>query len=158
MSRPVLGTSTNSHQGFLMAKDAHPQSSASALLARLALLLHRFRPDNDDAAELQQAPTGLHPRLSTQNQRRNRNSPTTPSGLRPDALFSRLSSIFRSQPHTNEEIELPQRPRRLQVVEVAAVRDRQVLYIAPRPRPDHPHTQPAGAAVPGTTPALSRLL
>ncbi|KAG1766249.1 hypothetical protein EV702DRAFT_1204269 [Suillus placidus] len=72
--------------------------------------------------------------------------------------YIRLSSIFRPQPYTNEEIELPQHPRRLQVVEVAAVRDRQVLYIAPRPRPDHPHTQPAGAAVPGTTAALSRLL
>jgi hypothetical protein len=53
---------------------------------------------------------------------------------RPYALISQLSSLFRSQPqpHTNsdEETALSQRPSRPQVVEVAAVRDKQVcLYL-----------------------------
>lgn len=46
---------------------------------------------------------------------------------------------------TNEEIELSQCPRRPRVVEVAAVRDREALYVAPQPRP-HPHTQSNGTA------------
>ncbi|KAG2060603.1 hypothetical protein BDR06DRAFT_1017060 [Suillus hirtellus] len=77
--------------------------------------------------------------------------PATPPGLRPDALIDCLSSFFRSQPHTDEKIELPQRPRRPHVVEVAAVRDRQALYVAPRPRP-RPRTQSNGT----TTPAQSQ--
>ncbi|KAG1797756.1 uncharacterized protein HD556DRAFT_1355098 [Suillus plorans] len=129
------------------------------LFARLSSLIHRSSPENDALDELQQPSTpsrldlhallvhlsSLFPgsRLNTGGE--TEGHPTTPPGLRPDALIDRLSSFFRSQPHNDEEIELPQRPRRPHVVEVAAVRDRQALYVAPRPRP-RPRTQPNGTA------------
>ncbi|KAG2343251.1 WD40 repeat-like protein [Suillus weaverae] len=180
--------------------DANLHFSASTFLARLSLLLRRFRPNNFEATELPQpsTPSRLHPRvlfarlaafihrsppendapnelqqpsapsrldlhvilasLSSLLPRSRPNTdgeiehhPTTPSGLRPDALIDFLSSLFHSQLHANEEIELSQYSRHPHVVEVAAVRDRQVLYVAPRPRP-RPHTQPNGTA----TPAQSR--
>jgi hypothetical protein len=158
--------------------NAHPHSSASALLARLASLFHRFRlgPDNAEADELPQPPTlpALHPRVlfTRLSSLIRRNSPpddtpneelqqpstplrldlhvlltrlslllprsrlntdgeteahhTTPSGSRPDAIVDRLSSIFRSRPHTNENVELSQRATRLHVVDVAPMRDREV--------------------------------
>ncbi|KAG2343321.1 hypothetical protein BDR05DRAFT_310617 [Suillus weaverae] len=184
--------------------DAHPHSSASALLARLASLLHRFRPNNHDANKLPQPPTlsGLHPRvllarlsslihssppendapnelqqpstpsrfdphalfarLSSLLPRSRRNTdeeidphPTTPSGSRPDALMNILSSLFRSQPHTNEEIELPQRASCPRVVEVAPMRDREVLFVAERPQPHLSHHKSAGAGTPGARPVRS---
>jgi hypothetical protein len=119
---------------------AHPHHSVNALLARLRSLLHRFRPDNGELTELQQPSTPsrvdprvllarlssfLHrPRLNTDEEAEPH--PTTPLSSRSDALISRLTSLFRSQPHNNEEIELTQRRSRPRVVEVAAVRDRQV--------------------------------
>ncbi|KAG1879121.1 hypothetical protein F4604DRAFT_555363 [Suillus subluteus] len=179
---------------------AHSHSSASTLLARLALLRRRFRPNNTEATELPQpsTPSGLHShvifaRLSSlihrsppENDASNEFQqpstpsrlglhallaslpslwphsplntdgeiephPTTSSGPRPDALIDLLSSLIRSRPHTNEDIEHSQCPRRPRVVEVAAMRDRQALYVAPRPRP-HPRTQPNSTA----TPAQSR--
>ncbi|KAG2756236.1 hypothetical protein P692DRAFT_201860010 [Suillus brevipes Sb2] len=56
--------------------------------------------------------------------------PETPLSSRSDPLISRLTSLFRSQPHYNEEIELTQRPSRPRVVEVAAVRDKQALVVS----------------------------
>jgi hypothetical protein len=50
----------------------------------------------------------------------------TPSRSRPNALMDLLSSRFRSQPHTNEEIELSQYATRPHVVDVAPMRDREV--------------------------------
>jgi hypothetical protein len=154
---------------------AHPHPSANALLARLASLLHRFRPHNGESTELPQPsrPSAFHihallarlsslihssppendapdelqqpstpsrvdprvllARLSTLLHRSRLNTdeeaephPTTPSSSRSDPLISRLTSLFRSQPHANEDIELAQRSSRPRVVEVAAVRDRQV--------------------------------
>jgi hypothetical protein len=75
------------------------------LLAGLSSLWPHFRLDTDGEIE---------PNL------------TTPSGLRSDALIGLLSSLFRFQSHTNEEIELSPYPRHSSVVEVAAVRDREV--------------------------------
>ncbi|KAG2345516.1 WD40 repeat-like protein [Suillus weaverae] len=187
--------------------DAHPHSSASALLARLASRIHRFRPNNHDANEPPQPPTlsGLHPyvlfarlssfvhrslpendapnelqqpstlsrldlhallaRLSPLLPRSRRNTddeidphPTTPSDSRPDALRDLLSSLFRSQPHTNEEIELSQRAMRHHVVEVAPMRDKEVIWVAERPQPHLSHHQSAGAGTPGARPARSRLI
>ncbi|KAG1730722.1 hypothetical protein EDD22DRAFT_852970 [Suillus occidentalis] len=85
-----------------------------------------------------------------------------------DALITRLSS----QPHTNEEIEIAQRPSRPRVVEVAAVRDRQTLVVARGPnfmkalrahlrqsqshaqaQASSSHTQPVGASTSATHPA-----
>jgi hypothetical protein len=133
---------------------AHPHSSASAFLARLASLLHRFRPDNTEANEPSQSPTllGLHPRVlfarlsslihrspaenDALNELQQPSTPlrlhlhvifahlssllprsqldtedtephtVTPSRSRPNALMGLLSSRFRSQHHTNQEIEL----------------------------------------------------
>ncbi|KAG1738580.1 hypothetical protein EDD22DRAFT_1053579 [Suillus occidentalis] len=86
------------------------------------------------------------------------------------ALISRLASLFRSQPHANEEIELTQHPNRLRVVEVAAVRDRQALVVARGPQfekakraheqarlhaqyqASSSHTQPADASTSTTHP------
>jgi hypothetical protein len=152
----------------------HPHSSTSTLLARLASLLRRFRPDNADANELSQPPTllGLHPRalftrlsslihrsLPGNDAPNEQQQPSMPSRLdphtplarlssllprsqltteenehhdpthpssRPDTIINRLSSIFHSQPHTNEDIELSQRPRRSRIVGVAPIRNSDV--------------------------------
>ncbi|KIK36950.1 hypothetical protein CY34DRAFT_16043 [Suillus luteus UH-Slu-Lm8-n1] len=60
--REVAGVSMNSHHNFLTACGGHPRSSASALFARLASLLHCFEPDNADANKPSQPLTlsGLH--------------------------------------------------------------------------------------------------
>ncbi|KAG1879055.1 hypothetical protein F4604DRAFT_1752599 [Suillus subluteus] len=50
-------------------------------------------------------------------------SATYTSSSRPDALISRMSSLFRPQTHTDEEIELSEFPSRPHVVGVAAVQD-----------------------------------
>ncbi|KAG2038630.1 WD40-repeat-containing domain protein [Suillus americanus] len=130
------------------------------MFSRLSSLIHRSPPENDASNELQPHSTpsrlldlrallaGLsslwpHSRLNTDGEIQPH--PTTHSGSRSDALIDRLSSLFRPQPHTNEEIQLSQYSRDPHVVEVAAMRDRQALYVAPRPRP-HPHTQPNGTA------------
>jgi hypothetical protein len=157
-----------------MGGDAHPHSSVSALIARMASLLYRFRPNNAEANELSQPPTlsGLHPRVlftclsslirhsppengapnelqqpsmlsrldlhallarlsplfprSQLNTEETEPHTLTPSRSRPDAVMDLLSSLFRSQHHTIEEIELSQRATRLHVVEVAPMRDREV--------------------------------
>ncbi|KAG1732076.1 hypothetical protein EDB19DRAFT_1305647 [Suillus lakei] len=180
------------------AGGAHLRSPASAFLARLSSLLHRFRPNSAKLPQ-PQTPSGLHPhvlfarlsslihhsppkcdeenkfqqppthsrldphallaRLSSLLPRSPLNAdqqtephPTTPSSSRPDAFIDILSSIFRSQPLTNKEIELPQCPSRPHVVEVAAMRDNEVLFVAPRQQPDRPHPQ---SATPGARPAHS---
>ncbi|KAG2096531.1 WD40-repeat-containing domain protein [Suillus discolor] len=121
----------------------HPR----ALFASLSSLTRHSLRENNAPNELQQSspPLRLHPHMplaslsSLWPQSRLNNDGeiephhTTPSGLRPDTLIDSLSSLFRSQPHTNEEIELPQRSRRPRVVEVAAVRDREVIFTAPPP-------------------------
>jgi hypothetical protein len=95
--------------GFTQTKSSNPPCFRGyipyVLLAHLSLLLHQSRLNTDEEAKPY---------------------PTTPLSSRPDPLFSRLSSLFRSQLHTNEEIELTWRPSRPRIVEVAAVRDRQV--------------------------------
>ncbi|KAG2145818.1 WD40-repeat-containing domain protein [Suillus clintonianus] len=144
----------------------HPQ----ALLARLSSLIHRSPPENDAENEPQQPSTPSRldthallarmssflrrSRLSTEEESEPR--PTMPSGSSPDALIGRLSSLFRSQLKTNEEIELPHRSWRPRVVEVAPMRDREVLFVAPRSPPHRPHTQPDGNTTP--RPTQSRLL
>ncbi|KAG1898133.1 WD40-repeat-containing domain protein [Suillus fuscotomentosus] len=81
------------------------------------------------------------------------------------APFGRLSSLFRRfQHHTNEEIELPQRRaiffrRRPRVVEVAAVKDRDVIFTAPPPpektqQQNQSHAQ--GSSTTQPTPGSSR--
>ncbi|KAG2737277.1 hypothetical protein P692DRAFT_201875073 [Suillus brevipes Sb2] len=110
-----------------------PQPSKSsvfhlhALLARFSSLIHSSPPENDAQDELQPPsmssrsdPRVLLARLSSLFPRSQLNTddeaeprPTTPSSSRPDPLISRLSSLFRSQPHANEEIELTQHPSRL---------------------------------------------
>ncbi|KAG1773763.1 hypothetical protein EDD22DRAFT_965056 [Suillus occidentalis] len=75
---------------------AHPHSSASAFLARLASLLHRFRPHDAEANEPSQSPTllGMHPRV----------------------LFTRLSSLIRRSPVDHDapnELQQPSAPLRL---------------------------------------------
>jgi hypothetical protein len=110
-----------------------------ALLARLSLLIHLSPPEND-APDLQQPSTPLRvdprvllARLSSflhrsqlKTDEEAESHSTTPLNSRPDAPITRLSSLFRSHPHTNEEIELAQRPSCPRVVDVAAVRDKQV--------------------------------
>jgi hypothetical protein len=146
---------------------AHLQSSASALLARLASLLRRFRPDSAEASKLPQPSTysGLHPRMlfnrlaslihhsplenDAQNELQQPSTssrldihallaphsqldegtephPATPPSSRPDTLMDLLSSLFQSQPHASEEIELSQSTMHSHVVEVPAMRDREV--------------------------------
>jgi hypothetical protein len=111
-----------------------------SLIARLTSFTHRSPPENDAPDELQQSsmPSRLDPhvllaRLSSLFPRSRLSTdegaephPTTPLSSPSDALINRLSSLFRSQPHTNEDIELPQCPSRPLVVNVAAVRDREV--------------------------------
>ncbi|KAG2064336.1 WD40 repeat-like protein [Suillus decipiens] len=114
-----------------------------ALLVRLSSLLHRSPPEIDLPDELQQpsTPSRLHPRVllahlfpkSLLTGEEAEPHSTIPSSLHPAALISRLSSL-RSQPYTNEEIELTQRLSRPPVVEVAAVRDKRPLVVAQGPR------------------------
>ncbi|KAG2096298.1 WD40-repeat-containing domain protein [Suillus discolor] len=117
------------------------------LLARLSSLFPRSRLNTDEEAE-------HHPTLPTRSHADGRligrlssffcsqphtneeaeHHPTVASSSRPDArLIIRLSSLFRSQPHTNERIELSQRPSHPRVVNVAAVRDKQALFVARGP-------------------------
>ncbi|KAG2055262.1 WD40 repeat-like protein [Suillus hirtellus] len=158
----------------------HPHSSVNAVFSSL---LHRFRPKNGEATELLEpsTPSRLDPhvllaRLSSflPRPRPSTNEEaephtTTPFNLRPDALFSRVSSHFRSQPHTNETIE-PQRSSRPHVVEVAAIRDKQSLVVARGPnfmkakrayeqtqshgqaQASSPHSQPTDASRPAIPP------
>ncbi|KAG1838491.1 hypothetical protein C8R48DRAFT_782404 [Suillus tomentosus] len=112
----------------------HPHSSVNALLSSL---LHRFREKNGEATELPEpsTPSRLDPHalLARLSSFLPRPRPRTdeeaephtamPLILRPDALFSRLSSHFRSQPHSDKKIE-PQRSSRPHVVKVATIRDK----------------------------------
>ncbi|KAG2150961.1 hypothetical protein DEU56DRAFT_779355 [Suillus clintonianus] len=147
------------------------------LVARLSSFIHHSPPNDDAARELQQSPTpsGLrhhallgrlslllpHPRLNTDSGAEPQHPPRS-SGSCPDVHISRLSLLFRSPPATNENIELPQCPRQTtssrgsrHVVEVAAIRDKQALYVAPRPERDRSRARPAGTAA---TTAQSRPL
>ncbi|KAG1758589.1 hypothetical protein EDD22DRAFT_564642 [Suillus occidentalis] len=183
---------------------AHPHSSAGALLARLASLLHRFRPHDAEANKPSQSPTllGLRPRVffarlsslihrsppqnDAPNELQQPSTPprshlhtilaslsslfprsqldiediehhtVTPSRLRPNALMGLLSSRFHFQHHTNEEFELSQRATRLHVVEVAPMRDREVLFVAERAQADRSHHQSPGTATPDARPVHSR--
>ncbi|KAG1749238.1 hypothetical protein EDB19DRAFT_1681502, partial [Suillus lakei] len=144
----------------------HPRE----LLARLSPLVHRSRPENDEANEGSSTPSRLDPhvlltRLSTLWSRPQARldadkqigpHPTTPLGSRPDALISRLPSLFRSQPRANEEMELSECSRRPHVVEVATMRDREVLFVAPQQQPDRPHHQSASIVTPGARPVHPR--
>ncbi|KIK44977.1 hypothetical protein CY34DRAFT_802049 [Suillus luteus UH-Slu-Lm8-n1] len=90
----------------------HPR----VLFARLSSLIHRSPAETDTSNKLQQ-PSRLHlhailaslsslfPR-SQLNTEETESYTVTPS--RPDAAMSPLSSLFRSQHHTNEDIELSQ--------------------------------------------------
>ncbi|KAG2125778.1 quinon protein alcohol dehydrogenase-like superfamily [Suillus clintonianus] len=153
----------------------HPQPSTPSglhlqmLFARLSSLVHRSRLENDAASELQQPSTpsrsdthALFARLSSflprsrlHTEEETEPHPTTHSGSRPDGLISHLSSLFRSQAHTNEDIELPQRPWRPRVVDVAPMRDREVLFVAQRSPPDRPNTQSNSNSIPGARPTYS---
>lgn len=84
--------------------------------------------------------------------------PSTSSSSGPDEFLDRLFSLFRSPPDTIAEIELLQCPRRHRAVKVAAVQDRHVLYVAPRPQRKCSHTQPAGTTTPVAASAQSRPL
>ncbi|KAG1771731.1 hypothetical protein EDD22DRAFT_1024269 [Suillus occidentalis] len=56
--------------------------------------------------------------------------------------------------HTNEEIKICQRAMRLHdVVEVAPMRDRKVLFVAERAQAERPHHQSAGTATPDAKPS-----
>ncbi|KAG2032336.1 WD40-repeat-containing domain protein [Suillus americanus] len=118
-----------------------------ALLTRLLPLTHHSPPGSDAPNELQKSstplrldPRALLARLSSLFPRSRLGTdeaephPTVPLSSRSGALISQLSSLFRSQPHTIEEIELSQRPSHPRVVEVAAVRDRQTLVVARGPK------------------------
>ncbi|KAG2753745.1 hypothetical protein P692DRAFT_201784823, partial [Suillus brevipes Sb2] len=179
--RPDNGESTEFPQ-----PSRHLAFHIHALLARLSALIHRSPPETDAADELQQpsTPSRVDPRvllarlssflhrsrLNTDDEAESHH--TTPLSSRSDPLITRLSSLFRSQPHTNEEIELAQRPSRPRVVDVAAVRDRQTLVVARGPKfmkafrahlqqtqshaqaqASSSHTQPVGASTSATHPA-----
>ncbi|KAG1824095.1 hypothetical protein EV424DRAFT_737479 [Suillus variegatus] len=140
--RPKNGEATELPQPSRLSA-FHPHS----LHTRLSSLIHRSSPENDASDELQQpsTPSLLNPhvllaRLSSflpppplNAHKEAEPHPTTPLSSSPDGLISSLSSRFRSQPHTNEGIELPQRPSRPRVVAVAAVRDKQTLVVARGP-------------------------
>jgi hypothetical protein len=130
--RPDNGESTE-----LPQPSRHSAFHMHALLARLSSLIHSSPSENDAPDELQQPsrvdPRVLLARISSFLHRSRLNTDeeaephhTTPSSSRSDVLISRLSSLFRSQPHNTEEIELTQRPSGPRVVEVAAVRDKKV--------------------------------
>ncbi|KAG1762753.1 hypothetical protein EDD22DRAFT_541835 [Suillus occidentalis] len=123
------------------------------LFARLSSLIHRFPPDNDAPNELQQPSTpsrlNIHATLAHRSSILPRSLPNTedteshivtPSRSRPDAVMDLPSSLFHSQHRTNE---LSQRATRLHVVDVAPMRDREVLFVAERAQA-RPHYQSSG--------------
>ncbi|KAG2079250.1 WD40 repeat-like protein [Suillus decipiens] len=137
------------------------------IIARLSSLIHRSSPD-DAENEVQQLPmpsrlrfhalldclSSLLRRSRLDNDPATEPQPPTPSGLRPDIHIGHLFSLFRSLPATSEEIEPPIYPRQTtssyhspHVVNVAAIRDKQALYVAPRPKRDRSRTQPAGTTM-----------
>ncbi|KAG2745921.1 hypothetical protein P692DRAFT_20740990, partial [Suillus brevipes Sb2] len=88
------------------------------LLGHLSSLLPRPQLHTDEATEPQRS--------------------QTPSESRPGALIGRLSSLFRSTPNADEAIELQHSPepatfshRSSHVVNVSAMRDREVIFVAP---------------------------
>jgi hypothetical protein len=99
----------------------HPHSSVNAILARLSLLLHRFRPEKCETIDIPQPsrPSTFHPRallarlLSLIRHSPPENDvpddlqqPSMPSRLGPHILLARLSSLFpRSRLTTDEEAE-----------------------------------------------------
>ncbi|KAG2341155.1 WD40 repeat-like protein [Suillus weaverae] len=93
---------------------------SQVLLAHLSSFLPRSQPHTDKATEPQQS--------------------QTPSGSRPGALIGRLSSLFRSPLDADEVIEVQHCPGPTTsshcspcVIEVAPMRDREVLFVARRP-------------------------
>ncbi|KIK38129.1 hypothetical protein CY34DRAFT_809668 [Suillus luteus UH-Slu-Lm8-n1] len=100
-----------------------------ALLSRLTSLTHRTPPDNDALDEPQQPSTSSRldprvlasrlfshfPRSRLGTDAEEAEADPTTSSPRP-GITDRLSSLFRSQPHMDEEIELPERPNHPRVV------------------------------------------
>ncbi|KAG1728696.1 hypothetical protein EDD22DRAFT_414200 [Suillus occidentalis] len=144
----------------------HPR----VFFARLSSLIHHSPPENDAPDEPQQPftpsqlrPHALLPRLPSLFPRSRLNTgedtdshPTMPSGSRSDTLMDLLSSLISSPPHTIEEIEPRQHATRLHVVDVAPMRDREVLFVAERAPADRPHHQSASTATPGARRMHSR--
>ncbi|KAG1735976.1 hypothetical protein EDB19DRAFT_2040432 [Suillus lakei] len=130
------------------------ESRSHALLNRLSSLLHSSQ-NTDEISEHPQPPmlsrlrpqvllghlSSLLPRSRLHTSEVNElQQSQTPSGSRPGALIGLLSSLFRSPPNANEGIELQQWPRQStsshcspRVVEVPAMRDREVIFVARRP-------------------------
>ncbi|KAG1822482.1 uncharacterized protein BJ212DRAFT_805536 [Suillus subaureus] len=134
------------------------------LFAHLSSLIHGSPPENDatnepttpsrlDLHTLLARLSSLLPQSRPNSNEETESHPTTSLGSRPDALIDILSSLFRSQPHINEEIELLQRASCPHVVDVAPMRDREVLFVAARSLP----TQPNGT-IPGARPAYPLLV
>ncbi|KAG2758273.1 hypothetical protein P692DRAFT_20710417, partial [Suillus brevipes Sb2] len=79
------------------------------------------------------------------------------------ALLTLLASLrHRFRPDNAESKELSQppisglHPRALSVVDMAPIRDREVLFVAERAQAGRPHYQSAGTATPGARPVHSR--
>ncbi|KAG2055270.1 hypothetical protein BDR06DRAFT_1020476 [Suillus hirtellus] len=146
---------------------AHPHSSVNALFARLSSHLHRFRPQSSEANELLQTsrpsafcPHALLARLSSLIYRfcsetdapdelqqssipsrlEAKSHPTTSFSSRPDASISWLSSFFRSQPRTEDQLELSQGTMHSHAVKVPAMQDKEVLFVAEPLRPNCTHS------------------
>ncbi|KAG2341127.1 WD40 repeat-like protein [Suillus weaverae] len=152
---PTLGLRhSQSNQAIETQQPPVPLESRShALLNRLSSLL-RSPPNTDEISELQPPmPSRLspqvllghlssllpRPRLYTNETTEHQRSQTS-SGLRPGALTSRLSSLFHSPPNADEVIEAQHCPGPTTSshcsphdVEVAAMRDREVIFVARRP-------------------------
>ncbi|KAG2738228.1 WD40 repeat-like protein [Suillus brevipes Sb2] len=116
-SPPNIGTDeTSQHPKPPMLSRLRPQ----VLFGHLSSLLPRPQLHTDEAIETQRS--------------------QTPSEPRPVALIGRLSSLFRSSPNVDEAIELQHGPgqatfshRSSHVVDVSAMRDREVIFVARRP-------------------------
>ncbi|KAG2030180.1 hypothetical protein BDR03DRAFT_1017409 [Suillus americanus] len=80
---------------------------------------------------------------------------TAPLGSCPDAPTDLLFSLFCSQPCTSQEFELLQCPMYPHVVEVPAMRDREVLFVAEPLPQNHLYAQPNGTTTPGGRPVYS---
>jgi hypothetical protein len=107
-----------------------------APLARLSSFIPSSPPENDAPSTSSRLdPRVLLTRLSSIFSRSRLNPgdeaelhPTTPLSSHPDALrvISRLTSFFRSQTHISDELELSQPTMHPHIVEVPAMRDREV--------------------------------
>lgn len=129
------------HHDSAGTRDTYPQSST--FLARLFLLLHRSRPNSDDAELQQPSQPSLLDRLSSlfrsppnTDGTTELPEPQTPSRLHPRALLGHLSSLLHSPPNTLDEATEPDQSSMPVELRSRALISRLSLFLRSQPNVD----------------------